>query len=122
MTGWRGEAKPQRAEALRSAMTPQEWLLWQRLRSNRLDGLHFRRQVTIDGFLPDFYCHALGLVVEVDGEVHEHQQEYDLLRDRIIAARGLQILRFTNTEIETQMPQVIATIRNAAKEPRDQQP
>jgi very-short-patch-repair endonuclease len=114
VTGWRGEAKPQRAQVLREQMTPQEWLLWQRLRTNRLDGLHFRRQVTIDGFLPDFYCHSLGLVIEVDGKVHEKQQEYDTLRDSVIAARGLRILRFTNTEIETEMPKVIATIRSAA--------
>jgi very-short-patch-repair endonuclease len=116
VTGWCGEAKPQRAQNLRAQMTPQEWLLWQQIRSNRLDGLHFRRQVTIDGFLPDFYCHSLGLVIEVDGIVHEKQQEYDTLRDRVITARGLRILRFTNTEVETAMPKVIAAIQSAAKE------
>ncbi len=120
VTGWRGDGKPQRAQALCENMTPSEWLLWQRLRSNRLDGLHFRRQVTIDGFLPDFYCHTLGLVVEVDGKVHKNQQEYDTLRDQIIKARGLCILRFTNTQIETRMPGVLTAIRTAAEDLRAQ--
>ena len=116
MTGWRGDAKPQRAQALRENMTPQERLLWQQLRGNRLEGLHFRRQVTIDGFLPDFYCHMLGLVIEVDGKIHETQQEYDALRDQVIAARGLRILRFSNRQIETLMSDVLVAIRSAVRE------
>ncbi len=115
-TGWRGEGKPQRARTLRQQMTPQEKLLWQHLRGNHLDGLHFRRQVTIDGFIADFYCHEAGLVLEVDGSVHEKQQEYDALRDQIIAARGLRILRFTNAQVETQITAILATIRAAANE------
>ena len=97
-------------------MTPQEKRLWQYLRANALDRLHFRRQVTIDGFIADFYCHEVGIVVEVDGAVHENQREYDALREQIIAARGLRILRFTNTQIETQISAVLADIRKAAQE------
>ncbi|HEX9016365.1 MAG TPA: DUF559 domain-containing protein, partial [Chloroflexota bacterium] len=32
------------AKMFRSAMTPEERLLWQHLRAHRLGGLHFRRQ------------------------------------------------------------------------------
>src|SRR5262245_20252722 len=38
--------------------TREERMLWRRLRNNQLNGLHFRRQHVIDGFIPDFYCHA----------------------------------------------------------------
>ena len=109
--GWRGEGKPQAAINLRRRMTPQEVLLWQRLRAHRFDGLHFRRQVTIDGFIADFYCHTVGLVVEVDGGVHLATQAYDALRDRIISARGLHVIRVTNTQVETDMPAVLSAIR-----------
>ena len=115
VTGWRGDGKPQRAQVLRRQMTPQEKLLWQNLRGNHLDNLHFRRQVTIDGFIADFYCHEVGIVLEVDGAVHRNQQEYDKLRDQIIAARGLRILRFTNHEVETKMTAVLSRIREAVK-------
>ena len=60
-------AKAQRARELRRRMTTEEKALWQRLRANRLDGFHFRRQQVIDGFIVDFYCHAASLVVETDG-------------------------------------------------------
>ena len=51
-------------------MTPAEKILWQELRANKL-GVHFRRQQAIAGFIVDFYCHKAGLVVEVDGDIHD---------------------------------------------------
>jgi very-short-patch-repair endonuclease len=29
----------------------------------------------------DFYCHKAGFVVEVDGDIHDLQQEEDAMRD-----------------------------------------
>jgi len=65
--------KRELATQMRREMTASENLLWQHLRANRLDGLHFRRQQVVDGFMVDFYCHAARLVVEVDGAVHARQ-------------------------------------------------
>jgi len=73
--------KALRARELRQSMTEAEKLLWQHLRVNRLNGWHFRRQQLIAGFIVDFYCHAAGLVVEVDGSVHDNQIDIDLERD-----------------------------------------
>jgi very-short-patch-repair endonuclease len=106
-------AKLQRARELRRDMTPAEKKLWAALRRNQLDGLHFRRQQIIDGLIVDFYCHAAGLVVEVDGPVHEEQAEYDAERDRVLAARGLQILRVKNEEVMQNMERVLDQIRTA---------
>jgi very-short-patch-repair endonuclease len=104
-------AKLQQAKALRRAMTPAEKRLWAALRTNRLDGFHFRRQQIIDGFIVDFYCHAAGLVVEVDGPVHEEQIEYDAERSRVLTARGLQTLRIKNEEIMHNLEDVLTRIR-----------
>ena len=57
-------------------MTPAEKILWNELRANKL-GVHFRRQQVIAGFIVDFYCHKAGLVVEVDGDIHDLQKEED---------------------------------------------
>ena len=102
--------KLQRARELRSQMTEEERILWQSLRANRLRGLHFRRQQIIDGFIADFYCHAAGLVVEVDGGVHEAQVELDAERDRVIAARGLRVLRVRAEDVRRDLPAVLARI------------
>ena len=100
---------------LRSQMTDEEKRLWQHLRGNRLDGVHFRRQQIIDGFIVDFYCHSVGLVIEVDGEVHENQVAYDADRDAILKARGLKILRISNDAIRTNPDGVLELIRSSIK-------
>lgn len=104
------------ARALRKDMTPTEQLLWKELRTNRLDGFHFRRQQIIGHFVADFYCHSVGLVVEVDGSIHEEQVESDALRDEYMAGRGLTILRITNAEIRTSLPLVLDVIHTRIRE------
>ncbi|MBC6941031.1 MAG: DUF559 domain-containing protein [Chloroflexi bacterium] len=57
-----------------------EKILWKELRASKL-GVYFRRQQVIQGFIVDFYCHMAGLVIEVDGDVHDLRKEEDERRD-----------------------------------------
>ena len=107
--------KVQRAKELRRQMTQEEKKLWQHLRANQLNGLHFRRQQIIDGFITDFYCHAARLVIEVDGEIHQQQAEYDAERDRILLARGLRLLRIRNEQVRQNLDSVLARIAKACE-------
>jgi len=102
--------KLQRARELRREMTSSEKLLWQELRSNKL-GVHFRRQQIIAGFIVDFYCHKAALVVEVDGEIHDLQQEEDARREKVLSEMGLKIVRFRNEEILNNLPIVVKRIK-----------
>ncbi|MBW4509498.1 MAG: endonuclease domain-containing protein [Scytonematopsis contorta HA4267-MV1] len=107
--------KLQRSKELRRNMTPEEKILWQCLRTNSLNGLHFRRQQIIDGFLADFYCHSAALVVEVDGKIHEKQIEYDAERDKVFLTRGLRLLRIKNEEIIDNLDNVLLRIAKACE-------
>ena len=111
-------SKMLRAKEFRKQMTPAEKVLWQHLRGNRLEGFHFRRQQVIDGFIVDFYCHAAGLVVEVDGEIHESQLEADAERDEILEKRGLVTLRFKNIDVMQELDRVLKVIVKVCKEIR----
>ena len=104
--------KLQRARELRQEMTPAEKFLWQELRGNKL-GVHFRRQQVIAGFIVDFYCHEAGLVIELDGDIHEGetQKETDANRDKVLAELGLRIIRFRNEEILMGLSQVVGRIQ-----------
>jgi very-short-patch-repair endonuclease len=93
------EGKVIRAREFRRAMTPAEVRLWKYLRGNRMHGLQFRRQQIIDGFIVDFYCHSVGLIVEVDGPIHASPDSYDVERDRILAGRNLHVMRFSNNAV-----------------------
>jgi very-short-patch-repair endonuclease len=110
------ESKAELVRRLRREMTPEEQLLWARLRGNKLSGLHFRRQQLIHGFVADFYCHAAGVVVEVDGDVHDGQVEYDAARDLAFATIGLLVLRFRNEEVTGGMATVLQRIATTCAE------
>ena len=107
--------KLQRAKQLRRNMTPEEKIIWQHLRANRLRGFHFRRQQIIDGFIADFYCHATALVIEIDGRIHQTQVEYDTERDKVLSARGLRLLRIKNEEINDNIDKVLQRILQACQ-------
>lgn len=100
----------QRAQELRREMTPQEKILWQELRRNQLGGFHFRRQQIINRYIADFYCHVAALVLELDGEIHETQQERDAVRDMVIREYGIFVLRIPNREVDENLGGVLKTI------------
>ena len=104
--------KRQRAKELRQRQTEEESILWERLRRNRLNGFHFRRQEPLVGFIVDFYCHEARLIVEVDGSIHAQadQAEYDIARDEVLTAYGLLLLRITNAEIRGDLDGVLKRI------------
>ena len=99
------------AREMRRKMTPAEAILWNSLRRNQLDGYHFRRQQVVDGFIADFFCYKVNLIVEVDGVVHEDQIEYDEARDLIISSGELRILRISNDLIRRQLTEALNLIR-----------
>ncbi len=91
-------------------MTPAEKIPWQELRGNKL-GVHFRRQQVIAGFIVDFYCHKAALVIEVDGDIHELQQEEDARRERVLSEMGLRVVRFGNEKVVKNLSAVVGKIR-----------
>lgn len=105
-------AKPDifyKAKMLRNNMTKEESLLWSRLCNSQL-GVRFKPQHPIDKFIVDFYCHSSKLAIEIDGENHAYQKEYDQGRDAEIEKFGIKILRFSNADVNNNIEQVIRNI------------
>ena len=105
------------ARHLRRNMTPEENLLWSRLRGSALEGLHFRRQQIVAGFIADFYCATGSLAIELDGPVHDDQVESDLKRDSAFAELGIRTLRIRNEEVWKDFEGVVQRIVAAARGP-----
>ena len=103
------------ARQMRRIMTPAEAVLWKGLRNNQLGGLHFRRQQVIEGFIVDFYCREGRLIIECDGAIHDSQLDYDQDRDLILSRNNLQVLRFSNSRIVSNLQSILAEIYTAAE-------
>lgn len=106
-----------RARELRRAMTPAEYKLWSRLRAHRFHGLHIRRQHPINRFIVDFCYVPNRVVIELDGETHSEQIEYDAARTEWLNANGYRVLRFTNREVMHNVEGVLEAIREACEAP-----
>ena len=109
----------EKAKVLRGTETIAEKLIWEQLKMKQLNGFKFRRQHPISQFIVDFYCHEIGLVIEIDGEIHHkpENKEYDENRTAELEKFELKVLRFTNYEVELHMDKVLDTIKNELNPP-----
>ena len=101
------------ARKLRSTMTDAERVLWSRLRDRRLEGFKFRRQVPLAGFVADFACLDVKLIVEVDGSQHLDEMESDQRRTEKLGELGFHVLRFWNDDVLARTDDVLEAIRLA---------
>ncbi|MGH6617777.1 endonuclease domain-containing protein [Sphingomonas sp.] len=88
--------------------------MWQQLKSGRLNGLKFSRQLPIAGYFGDFVCRSCKLVVELDGSQHLEADTRDAERTAAIEAAGYRVIRFWNNDLTANMEGVLEAIANAA--------
>lgn len=100
------------AKQLRQNQTDAEKLLWYLLRNRQLANAKFRRQHPIAGYIADFYCHEHKLAVELDGGQHftEVGIERDAQRTERLNKSGVQVLRFANSQVLTEIEAVLQMI------------
>lgn len=86
-----------RSRGLRQDSTDAERKLWSVLRSRQHNGVKFRRQLEIDGYIVDFVCLAKRLIIEVDGG--QHTPERDAHRTTYLESQGFRVIRFWNNDV-----------------------
>lgn len=89
------------AKTMRHNSTDAEHLMWQLLRAKRFMNFKFRRQHVIAPYIVDFYCHEIGLVIELDGSQHgtEDGRAYDAERTKFLEALDLRVVRYWNYDV-----------------------
>ena len=107
----------EKAKKMRNNPTEAESLLWQYLRRNGLKE-HFRQQHPICGYIPDFVCLRLRLIIEINGGYHSEgeQQEQDKIRQDYLEKEGFSFLRFTNEEVLYDTDETIGIIKDTIEE------
>ena len=83
-----------------------------------LNGLKFRRQHLIGVYKADFYCHAIRLVIELDGKIHDKPEVKILDEQRESELRNwiYEVIRFTNRELFQNIEKVLQTIKKKVEE------
>jgi very-short-patch-repair endonuclease len=102
-----------RARQFRRDQTDAEKKLWSRLRAKRFSQFHFRRQFPIGNFIADFACPPSKLVIELDGSQHLDGVGKDTWRTRLIEQRGFIVIRFWDSEVLTDIDNVLERIEQS---------
>jgi very-short-patch-repair endonuclease len=98
-----------RARSMRNNPTEPEKRLWRQLSGGQLHGVKFRRQEVIGRFIVDFWCPAVSLAVEVDGDTHA-ESERDARRDALLNEYGARVVHVSNREVMENMEGVLSTV------------
>ncbi|WP_254606520.1 endonuclease domain-containing protein [Sphingomonas bacterium] len=108
----------ERARKLRREMSYPEVLLWQRLRGSPC-GMKFRKQHPLGPYALDFYCAAVRLAFEVDGEVHSMMDapQRDAVREEYIVASGIKVVRVLARDVLRDADGIAASIVALASTP-----
>jgi very-short-patch-repair endonuclease len=100
-----------RAKQLRRDMTPPEEKLWSILRGERLQGIKFVRQMVFGpAYVADFAARQQRLVIELDGDSHAGRETYDAARTAYIESKGFRVIRFSNSDVMTNIDGVARAI------------
>lgn len=108
----------ERARGLRLGMSPIERQLWSKLRRDQL-GVSFRRQHPVGPYVLDFYCPALKLAVELDGDDHALRVDSDAQRSAYLARSGIAVVRFSNRDVVHNLSGVWESLLAEIKRRRD---
>ncbi len=106
----RMDALRQKARQLRNTATDAERRLWHHLRSRRLGGCRFRRQVPLASYIVDFVCLERKLIVELDSGQHLDLAARDRVRTRRLEVAGYRVLRYWNHEVLVCVADVLEVI------------
>ncbi|MDI3560914.1 endonuclease domain-containing protein [Bradyrhizobium sp. Arg816] len=100
------------AKKLRANTTPHERMLWRALKELPIEGSHFRRQAPIGPYIVDFFCPAKHLIIELDGGHHNEDETAarDSTRQSWLENEGYRVIRFWNSEINSDLTAVLERI------------
>ena len=100
---------------LRKNMTRHEKHLWYDFLKSY--PVKWYRQRSIDRFIVDFYCSPAKLIIELDGSQHytEDGIEFDAIRTDILEKYDLEVIRFSNIEIDRYFNDVCRAIDQKVK-------
>jgi very-short-patch-repair endonuclease len=106
-----------RAREFRTVPTRSEAMLWGAVRDRQLGGVKFRRQFVIGAFIVDFCAPRERRIIEVDGNIHDTQQEQDTERQRLLEVVGYRMIRVSAEDVETHLPTILSNIANYLPSP-----
>ena len=99
------------ARKLRKQGILSEVILWKKIKGKSF-GVEFHRQVPIDEYIVDFYCHELLLAIEIDGSSHDIEEisMNDKKRQERLESLGVNFIRFLDKDVKRNLNDVLRVL------------
>jgi len=89
-----------------------EVLFWKQVRAKQFHNIDFDRQRIIGNYIVDFYVKTLGLVIEIEGSIHDDKELYDGISDKFLQSVGLKIFRITDFDVKNNLVMVMKDLEH----------
>lgn len=102
-------------------VTEAEHQLWRKLRGKQVLGVQFYRHKPLGDHLMDFFAYKVELGIELNGGQGDRSRVYGAAeaQDVLSAAQRVEVLRFDNLQVLTEMDAVLREIHTAVQERLD---
>ena len=99
------------ARKLRKQGILSEVIIWNKIKRKSF-GVEFHRQVPIDEYIVDFYCHELVFAIEIDGSSHDYEEAYerDAQRQARLESFGIHFIRFLDKDVKRDLDNVMRVL------------
>jgi very-short-patch-repair endonuclease len=97
------------ARQLRNNSTLSEVIFWNNIKCKSY-GYEFHRQVPINDFIVDFFCHELNLAIEIDGNTHDYNYDHDEHRQKTLENLGIKFIRFSDHDVKRNLNDVLRAL------------
>ncbi len=106
----------ERAKDNRLNPSKAESKIWNEIFRKKLIKYKFLRQKPLDRFIVDFYCAKLMLAVEIDGDTHANQRQYDRMRTEKLNILGIKVIRYSNIDVMRNIEGVYEDLNDVVKQ------
>ncbi|UUV18115.1 endonuclease domain-containing protein [Fusobacteria bacterium ZRK30] len=96
---------------IKKDLTAEEKQIWNYIKDRKLYNLKFKKQTEIGKYTANFYCPEIEFIIEIDND--KHTIKYEKTREEYFQSIGITSLRFTSSEIKSDLNEILKKIEAA---------
>ena len=99
---------------IKKGPTAEEKQIWNYIKDRKLYNLKFQKQYEMGRYTADFYCPEIEFAIQIDND--KHTKKYEKIRDEYLYSIGVTYLRFTSSEIKSNLEETLEKIEIAVSD------
>ncbi|MEI6857016.1 DUF559 domain-containing protein [Psychrilyobacter sp.] len=99
---------------IKKGPTTEEKQIWDHIKERKLYNLKFQKQYEMGRYTANFYCPEIEFAIQIDND--KHTKKFEKIRDEYLYSIGVTYLRFTSSEINSNLEEILEKIEIAVSD------